>query len=192
MKRNRFKKAAGFLCAAALVLTMGVTALADDTISTSETGRSAMWNILTDDQKAQLVKDIKDRLAGDLAEGRITQEYYDTRISAIESGEMPFGRGGRNKTMSNEQKAAWDAMKTKWDSLTDEQKAEIYAICDQKSALESQIIDKYLQFGVIDSETAASMKQNLESKKTDMRTNGRMPLLGGRGARAFNNTVSGS
>ncbi len=85
---------------------------------------------------------------------------------------------------------ASDAMKSKWDTLTNEQKEELYELSDQKSHIDSQIIDKYLEFGVIDSETAATMKQNLETKKSDMRTNGRMPKIGGKGKRGNKTTTS--
>lgn len=181
MKKG-LKKIAAIISAAAIMLTMCVTAFAaDTTASSTNNGRTAIWSILTDEQKAQLVSDAKAKLAQDLADGKITQAQYDERIAAIDSGEMPFGK--RGGAISDERKAATDAMKAKWDALTDEQKAEIYSLYDQKVSIESQIVDKYLEFGVIDTDTAATMKQNLETKKSDMRTNGRMPMAGGRGLR---------
>lgn len=186
MKGKTFKKLAAIVSAAALMTTIGITAFAEDATTTAATtkdsGKTAIWNILTDDQKAQLVSDAKAKLDQNLADGKITQEQYDSRKTAIESGEMPMsGKGGRQ--MTEEQKAAKEAQKAKWDALTDAQKAEIYSLYDQKAAIDSKIIDKYLEYGVIDSDTAATMKENVETRKSDMRTNGRMPMCGkgGRG-----------
>jgi len=49
--------------------------------------------------------------------------------------------------------------------LTDEQKAEIAALEDAKSEIDKQIIDKYAEFGAIDSETADRMKEAVDSRK---------------------------
>ena len=137
---------------------------------------------MTDEQKAKL----KDELAQKLSDGKITQEQYDKWIEAIDNGETPFfgkfGRGGRG-FMSEEQRAAMDEMNSKWDALTDEQKAEIYDLNDQKAAIDNKIIDKYLEYGIIDSDKASDMKDALDSQKNDMRSNGRMPMPGGRGMR---------
>lgn len=193
MKLKGCKKAAAIISIAAITTAMGLTAFATDstTGTTADNGKSAIWNILTEDQKAQLLADAKTRLAQDLADGKITQEQYDSRLASIESGEMPFGKGGRGGMGDN---TAVSEMKSKWDALTDAQKAEIYTLYDQKTSIESQIVDKYLEFGVIDSETAATMKSNLETQKSDMRTNGRMPMVGGKGSRgpktSSNSTVS--
>ena len=51
---------------------------------------------LTDEQKVEMQSKMKDRLAQDLADGKITQEQYD----AIINGEIPpmgngHGRGGK-------------------------------------------------------------------------------------------------
>jgi len=135
---------------------------------------------MTDEQKAEL----KDNMAKKLADGKISQDDYDKWIEAIDNGEMPFykkfGRGGRG-FMSEDKKAAMDEMKSKWDGLTDEQKAEIYDLDNQKAAIDSKLIDKYLEYGIIDSETADSMRESLDSSKDDIRSNGRMPMPGGRG-----------
>ena len=152
---------------------------------------SSIWNILTEDQKDQLADQANEKLDQGLADGKISQEQYDIAKGAIESGEMPFvghffgkgGRGGRGDKMTEEQKAAMDEMKSKWDALTDEQKEAIYGLNDQKTDIDSKIIDKYLEYGIIEAETAESMKNAFESQKENMRENGRMPM-GGRGMRS--------
>lgn len=175
----------------AVMLMVGITtafAASNATSNPSESARSSfwtsIWNILTDDQKAQLADEAQEKLGQGIADGTITQEQYDKALEAIDNGEMPFlgkfGRGGRSE-MKEERRAAMEEMKAKWDTLTDAQKAEIFDLNDQKAAIDSQIIDKYSELGIIDAETAESMKSALESHRSDMRTNGRMPMVGGRG-----------
>ena len=43
---------------------------------------------LTDEQKTQMLEDMKAKLAEKLEAGEITQEQYDERIAAIESGDF--------------------------------------------------------------------------------------------------------
>jgi hypothetical protein len=80
-----------------------------------------------------------------------------------------------------EMKAKADASKTKFDSLTDAQKEELYAIKDKAIASEIQLIEKSLSLGVIDAATATEMKERLNEQKTSMREDDRLPLPGGKG-----------
>lgn len=216
MKTKGFKKVAAIISASALMLTIGLTALAtgdtpdssDDGVPAIEKVRPARENktwennkpekdiVFTDEQKAQFVADAKEKLEQALSDGKITQEQYDACIAAIENGEMPFamngkgfgfkfGRGADGEQWANmeDMRSKMDEIMSKWDALTDEQKSEIYGFNDQKAAIDNQIIDKYIEFGIIDSETAASLKENIETYKNDTRTSGKMPGMGGRGGR---------
>jgi len=182
----------------AVVLTLSVTtAFAANAESTEKAGAgwwSSIWSVLTDGQKEQLSNEATEKLEQELADGKISQEQYDKAREAIQDGEIPFfgkfgrgGHGGRGE-WTEEQKAAmeamqsnWDGIKSRWNELTDEQRSEIYDLEDQKSNIDRQIIEKYLEFGVIDRETADSMRDALESRRSDMRENSRMPMPGGRG-----------
>lgn len=174
-----------------VMLLVGITtafAASDTTSNPSESTRSSfwtsIWNILTDNQKTQLADEMEEKLGQDLADGMITQEQYDKVLEAIEKGEMPFVgkfRRGGHSGMKEDRRSAMDEMKSRWDALTDAQKAEIFDLNDQKAAIDSQIIDKYVELGIIDAETAESMRSALESQRSDMRTNSRMPIIGGRG-----------
>ncbi len=84
-----------------------------------------------------------------------------------------------------ERKAKFEASKAKWDALTAAQKEELYALTDKEIDAKIQKIDKSLELGIIDADTATKMKENLTQRKTDMREDGRMPLMGrgGRGGR---------
>ncbi len=117
-----------------------------------------------------------------------TDSTDDSRLAAIESGDMQFGKNGKGRRgMNEEQKAQMDAMNEKWDTLTEEQKDVIYDLNDQKTDIDSKIIDKYLEFGVIDADEAATMKENVETRKSTIRENDRMPMGGMRGMGGRNN-----
>lgn len=192
------KKKAGARAIVALMVVMlmvGITtafaagnAASNPSESAGTSFWTSIWNILTDDQKEQLANEAQEKLGEGLAGGKITQEQYDKAIEAVDKGEMPFlgkfGRSGRSE-MKEERKAAMDEMKSKWNALTDAQKAVIYDLNDQKAVIDSQIIDKYVEFGIIDAETADGMKSSLESQRSNMRTSGRMPMAGGRGMKGF-------
>jgi len=64
---------------------------------------------------------------------------------------------------------------SKWDALTDEQKDEIYGLEDKKAALDKEIVDKYAEFGIIDSETADKAKEAIDERNGKMREDGGMP-----------------
>ncbi|UNC91044.1 DUF2680 domain-containing protein [Candidatus Contubernalis alkaliaceticus] len=79
-------------------------------------------------------------------------------------------------------KASMEATQEKWTQLTDKQKEEIYALREKAADIDSQIIDKYLQWDLLDEEMAALMKERLSEGMFMMRENDRMPMPGGRGA----------
>lgn len=76
-------------------------------------------------------------------------------------------------------KVQFDALQKKWAALTDAQKEEIYALKDKAADIRAQIIDKYLEWGIIDKAEAADMKKRIIESKTNMRESGRMPMSGG-------------
>lgn len=84
------------------------------------------------------------------------------------------------RTAMDAKRAATDA---KWTSLTDAQKASVFAISDQMATVEKQMVDKQLELGLIDEATATAMKTQIDTKYADMKTNGKVPMLGGGGHR---------
>lgn len=69
----------------------------------------------------------------------------------------------------------------KWNALSDDQKNEIYALKEKASAIESQIIDKYLEYGIVDQTTADNIKTRMNERNAQMRTDGQFPMMGGKG-----------
>ena len=129
-------------CTAALILTMGVTAFAATTNSTSSSGAAAATQATGKEHKTLTADQIAEREA---------------------------------------MKANMEASIKKWDALSAEDKESVYALEDEVIAAQSAVIDKELELGVIDEAAAAEMKARLTEKSTDMRTDGKMPMLGGGG-----------
>ncbi|MHB1484541.1 MAG: DUF2680 domain-containing protein [Saccharofermentanales bacterium] len=68
--------------------------------------------------------------------------------------------------------------------LTDAQKAEIYKITDSIQSSQSALLDKLVEFGVLDKETAAEMKTRQSEKYAQDKEDGKLPMVGGpRGGR---------
>ncbi len=76
---------------AALAAELGVTAAAVE--AAFEAAQPTEEEIAA--FKAERIAEAQERIADALAEGRITQEQADAALERIESGERPFGAGGR-------------------------------------------------------------------------------------------------
>ncbi len=115
-------------------------------------------------------------------------------VDSITAGAMAgkfFGDQPTRPELTAEQKAQMDARREqmvsandKWNSLTDSQKEEIYKMKDQQSKIEESIIDKYVEWDLIDSETAADMKAQISERSDFKRECGNLPMGGGKGGRA--------
>lgn len=178
-QKNLAKMIALGTASAALIVTMGVGVFAangeNETPLTS--GKMKVMEILTDEQKEELTKAAKESLAAELADGRITQAQYEDRLQHLEDGvligggpggprwEIEKGEGGDFLGQDSE-------MQRKFDALTDAQKQELQELADQKLALELQTIDKQVSFGLLDSETAKTMKEDLKTMHETMKESG--------------------
>lgn len=115
--------------------------------------------------------------ASDTADATAASENSSTQIEEKAAPELTEEQKAEMET----RKVQMDASQKAWEALTDAQKEEIYALEDEKSAIDSKIIDKYLEFGVVDAQTAEEFKTRTSEEKTKMRENGRMPMFGGKG-----------
>ena len=65
-----------------------------------------------------------------------------------------------------------EAVRDGFEGLTDEQKAEIYAITDEQETLREKVMDKLVEFGVLDQETADQIKARHAERYAAMKENG--------------------
>ena len=101
---------------------------------------------LTEEQIAERVENMRERLAQRLADGRITQEEYDERIAAIESGD--FQMSGRRSRDRGEGRVRGERVE-----LTDEQRAE--RIAQMRERLEQRLADGSITQEEYDEKNAA-------------------------------------
>ena len=90
----------------------------------------------------------------------------------VESGEISVSREARRQEWREKQKAAGE----KWDALTQEQKAEIYALMENRAAADGALLDKLAELGVIDGADAAQIKQHMQDGLAQLKESGEFPM----------------
>lgn len=99
-------------------------------------------------------------------------------VSVTESAEAWKTKSEKNKLSEKDKaelKAKHEELKAKWDSLNKDQKEEIYRLHEKSMDIKSELIDKYLEYGMIDKEAASGMKEKMNEHKANMRNNGELP-----------------
>lgn len=149
-------------------------------------------NTLKDQQKgveSQIVDKylelgVIDQTQADNMKARLTQDKSKATEARKENKTEVKQDGKENK---QDRKTKMTEMNQKWSALTADQKEEIYKLKDQQADIQSQIVDKELEFGVINQQQADNMKTHLTESKTKMREDGKMPMNGGfgKGERGF-------
>ncbi len=72
---------------------------------------------------------------------------------------------------------AGEVVRDGFEALTDEQKAEIYALTDEQETLRDKVLDKLVEFGVLDQDEADELKARHAERYAEMKENG--SLFGG-------------
>ena len=105
-------------------------------------------------------------------------KFGKVEISEEQKAEMQAKRAEMEAKMA-EQKAKMEARVEIVKNLTDEQKAEVYAIMEAQIAADFLMLDKRVELGLITAEEAADMKAKrleiFEANKAD----GKVPFVGG-------------
>ncbi|MEI7885021.1 MAG: hypothetical protein WCI30_06685 [Clostridia bacterium] len=78
----------------------------------------------------------------------------------------------------NVKKALLDAAQKKWTALTVAQKSLAYALQQEVTAVNNQVIDQYLVLGLINQTTATEMKTRISENEAKMQADGKLPLFG--------------
>lgn len=174
------KKLMSIMTATAIMFTLGASAAEVEYTTSNDTSiptisakpqKYDMWSILTQEQKTSVLSGIKLQITQELADGLITQTQYDTMITSINNGQMP------ERTFKND-KEDIEQQNEKWTLLTDTQKQEVYKIYNENIQTQIEMIDKYVELGVMDTAEAQIMKSNLQEKQSNTITSGNMPMFG--------------
>lgn len=84
-----------------------------------------------------------------------------------------------NKDQKDQRTAFEDVLNKaneKWSTLTDKQKAEVYALLEKEMKAEFKLMDKLVEFGVFQKEDAAYIKTRMNEKLNEIKQNGVFPL----------------
>ncbi len=73
-------------------------------------------------------------------------------------------------------KTQFNDLKKNWAALSDSQKEEIYKLKDKIIDTQLQIIDKYVEWEIIDESKAVEIKEGLIDSKTNIRDNDKFPM----------------
>lgn len=181
------KKILSVICAVAIIGGVGTKVFA--ATSTEESCKiEASCNkgkidttSLTDVQKSE-IETIKSSIVE--AENTIINKYLELDIVSEETANNMKERistkevkkpNELTEAQREEMKAQMDAMKEKWDSLSETQKEEVYKLKDNIIDTESKIIDKYVEWGIVDKSTSEEIKEKMTERKAMMREDGNMP-----------------
>lgn len=81
----------------------------------------------------------------------------------------------------NEKKAAIDEkMKNaskKWQTLTAKQKAEVYALIENEMQVEIKLMDKFVEFGLMEKVDAETIKTHMTERLNKLKESGEFPFL---------------
>lgn len=83
---------------------------------------------------------------------------------------------GPTEEEKKQAKEKMDKAIAKWNSLSKEEKNQIYALYDQERELMMKIIDKYVSLGVLDQADATQFKAHMEEQAKKMKESGSLPL----------------
>lgn len=104
-----------------IVVLLGITAIEAFAADNTKNDISKGCPLMTDEQKAEMQLKMEERLAQALADGKITQEQYDSMLDGSFEGRMMHKFGGRG-------------FKGGKPDLTDEQKAEMQSKMEERLA----------------------------------------------------------
>lgn len=116
----------------------------------------------TEDQQVQNLEQYAS--AVDIKDGKMYKNFSE--FTEEEKQEMD----ARHKAMEDSN--------TAWNNLASNQKDEVYSILENMTSMEIQMIEKYLELGVISEDSAAEMKSGILEKIANIRQSGDMPMVG--------------
>ncbi len=89
---------------------------------------------------------------------------------------IPFYAMAKRDSCDTLCKDEYHKINTNWDKLTDKQRDEIYTLCDEMDDIREDIIEKYVEYGVLSKDDAAALRQRVEEHGTRLREQRLMPL----------------
>lgn len=186
----RSKKLLSSICAVAIITGVGTKVFAttqtqeNSQIESSSTMKKIDKTSLTDAQKSELktirssIAEVRNKIVDKYLELGVISEDVANNMKEKLSTKDNKKPSELTEKQREEMKAQMDAMKEKWNSLSEAQKEEIYKLKDNIIDVEGKVIDKYVEWGLVDKTTSENMKEKMAERKTKMREDGVMPGIG--------------
>ncbi len=74
--------------------------------------------------------------------------------------------------------APQDDVQKRWETLSDQEKNQVYEIMEERAKTESALLEKYAQLGLIDEEKAEELQKHIEKRMEEMKKEGVFPGAG--------------
>ena len=104
----------------------------------------------------------------------------DTDSGAAALSEKDNEQKDRRSTFEEKMQKAAD----NWNTLTNKQKNEIYSLLENSLKSENKVMDKLVEYGVLEKEDAAAIKTNMANSLNSMRESGDFPFYRQRGSKS--------
>lgn len=85
-------------------------------------------------------------------------------------------RGKDQKDKKSDFDDALQKANDKWNSLTEKQKAEVYALLETEMKDEIRLMDKLVELGVLEKADASAIKKRMQEKLDELKKSGGFPL----------------
>lgn len=100
-------------------------------------------------------------------------------VLAAETNSESVTLSEKEKEPKDKKAAFDDSMKKaseKWNSLTDQQKNEVYTLIEDEMKAEIKLMDKLVELGLLKKEDATLLKSRMQERFTELKKNGEFPF----------------
>ncbi|MDF2945118.1 MAG: hypothetical protein K0S01_3976 [Herbinix sp.] len=112
-------------------------------------------------------------MVGIMGTSPITSFAAETNIESEKQSETNKDHKEKKAAFEEKMKAAND----KWSTLTVDQKAAIYALIENEMQAENKLMDKLVEYGVMEKADAVIMKAHMAERFNKVKKSGEFPLL---------------
>jgi hypothetical protein len=112
-------------------------------------------------------------MVGIMGTSPITGFAAETNIESEKQSETNKDHKEKKAAFEEKMKAAND----KWSTLTVDQKAAIYALIENEMQAENKLMDKLVEYGVMEKADAVIMKAHMAERFNKVKKSGEFPLL---------------
>lgn len=105
--------------------------------------------------------------------------FNPVSVSAADTNSGSVTLSEKDKDQKDQRAAFEESVKKandKWNTLTDKQKSEVYALLENEMNAEVKLIDKLVDLGIFSKEDATTIKTRMQGKLNELKKTGEFPL----------------